>query len=292
MVKVEGAVLTQGSLSFYPEEQPVQEVEVCDLYVDVHPVTNAEFRRFVKATGHVTVAERPPAAEDFPSADPSDLVTGSLVFTPTPGPVPLDDWRRWWRWQPGADWRHPEGPGSTLHGRDGHPVVHVASEDALAYAEWIGKRLPSEAEWEYSARGGLVGATYTWGEEFMPGGRVMANTWHGHFPWLNDLSKKNGNTTPVGTYPPNGYGLFDMAGNVWEWTSSPWTPRHGEDDATPARACCAPSRPETEGSRRVMKGGSYLCAASHCHRYRPAARQGQEVRSSTGHLGFRCVLDV
>ena len=292
MIKVDGGVLVQGSLGFYPEEQPVREVEVRDLFVDEYPVTNADFQRFVEDTGHVTVAEKPPPAEDFPGAEPADLIAGSLVFTPTSGPVPLDDWRRWWRWQPGADWRHPEGPGTTVHARDRHPVVHVAYEDALSYAAWSGKRLPSEAEWEYAARGGLVGARYTWGDEFMPEGRVMANTWHGHFPWRNDRPSTNGRTTAVGTYPPNGYGLYDMAGNVWEWTSSPWTPRHVDSGAVPASTCCSPSRPKEESSRQVMKGGSHLCAASYCHRYRPAARQGQEIRSSTGHIGFRCVLDA
>jgi formylglycine-generating enzyme required for sulfatase activity len=298
MVKVRGGPLHQGSLHFYPEEQPLRTVEVGDLWVDEHPVTNAEFRRFVKAAGHVTTAEQAPPPQDFPGADPSSLVPGSLVFTPTPGPVPLDDWRRWWRWQPGADWRHPEGPGSTLHGRDRHPVTHVSLEDAMTYAAWAGKRLPTEEEWEYAARGGLVGATYAWGEEFMPRGRVMANTWHGPFPWRNDSPKRHGPTTPVGTYPANGYGLVDVTGNVWEWTLSPWSPSHAEADAVPVAvpagtiSCCAPTHQADESSRRVIKGGSHLCAPSYCHRYRPAARQGQAARSTTGHLGFRCVADA
>ena len=207
MVLVGGGTLIQGSEDFYPEEQPIREVAVGDLWIDVHPVTNAEFRRFVKDTGHVTVAEQPPDRADFPDADPKDLVPGSLVFTPTTGPVPLDDWQRWWRWQPGADWRHPDGPSSSLNGRDRHPVVHVAHDDAIAYAAWAAKRLPTEAEWEYAARGGLVRSRYPWGDDFMPRGRVMANTWHGSFPWRNDLPKKNGMTTPVGSYPANGYGL-------------------------------------------------------------------------------------
>jgi formylglycine-generating enzyme required for sulfatase activity len=293
MALVEGGSLLQGSTEFYPEEQPVREVAVAELWVDIHPVTNADFRRFVKDTGHVTVAEQAPNPADFPDADPADLVPGSLVFTPTAGRVSLDDWQRWWRWQPGADWRHPEGPGSTLNGRDRHPVVHVSHDDALAYAAWAGRRLPTEPEWEFAARGGLVGARYPWGDEFMPRGKVMANTWHGDFPWRNDLPKKHGMTTPVGSYPANGYGLLDVAGNVWEWTASAWTPSHADAvEAGLEPACCAPAAQRTESTRFVTKGGSHLCAPNYCHRYRPAARQGHAIRSTTGHLGFRCVADA
>ena len=289
MVRIPGGSFRMGSEDFYPEERPLREVQVSALWVDAHPVTNADFRRFVQATGHVTVAEHRPDPADFPGADPAQLVPGSLVFSGTAGPVPLDDWTAWWRWVPGADWRHPEGPSSTLHGRDLHPVVHVGYEDALAYARWAGKDLPTEEEWEYAARGGIDGATYVWGEEFMPGGRVMANTWHGRFPWENVRPHGFDRTSPVRRFPSNGYGVFDVAGNVWEWTRSSWTEGHG-GAGTPVPACCSPQVEHlVETDRRVTKGGSYLCAPTYCHRYRPAARQGHTVRSTTGHIGFRCV---
>jgi len=286
-----GGEFRMGSDRFYPEEAPVRTVSVPDLEVDEHPVTNAAFRRFVKATGHVTVAERPPDARDFPGADPADLVAGSLVFRPTDGPVPLDDWTRWWHWVPEADWRHPEGPGSTLHGRELHPVVHVGHEDAAAYAAWAGRRLPTEAEWEHAARGGLDQATFAWGDDPAPAGRIMANRWFGRFPWENLQPHGFDRTSPVKRFPANGFGLYDVAGNVWEWTSTGW-PDAGKEPAEAAHGCCAPHAPALdEHARRVIKGGSHLCAPSYCLRYRPAARQGQEVRSSTGHLGFRCVSD-
>ena len=290
-VFVPGGEFRMGSDRFYPEEAPVRTVSVPDLEVDEHPVTNAAFRRFVKATGHVTVAERPPDGRDFPGADPADLVAGSLVFRPTDGPVPLDDWTRWWHWVPEADWRHPEGPGSTLHGRELHPVVHVGHEDAAAYAAWAGRRLPTEAEWEHAARGGLDQATFAWGDDPAPAGRVMANRWFGRFPWENLHPHGFDRTSPVKRFPANGFGLYDVAGNVWEWTSTGW-PDAGKEPAEAAHGCCAPHAPALdEHARRVIKGGSHLCAPSYCLRYRPAARQGQEVRSSTGHLGFRCVSD-
>jgi formylglycine-generating enzyme required for sulfatase activity len=294
MVWVPGGTFLMGSEDFYPEERPVHRVTVDGFWMDAHPVTNAEFRRFVKATGYVTVAERPPDAADYPDADPELLVPGALVFRPTTGPVDLRDWRAWWAWVPGADWRHPEGPGSTLHGRDRHPVVQVAYADAVAYAAWAGKQLASEAEWEYAARGGLEGKVFCWGDEFAPKGRMMANTWQGEFPWQNLLADRYGGTSPVGSFPPNGYGLLDMAGNVWEWTCDYFTLRHPDEVAKP---CCVPRSPQVTAPvldeaipRRVMKGGSHLCAPNYCLRYRPAARQGEAVDTPTTHIGFRCVF--
>ena len=291
MVLVPAGTCRMGSTEFYPEEAPLRDVAVGSVWVDEHPVTNAAFRRFVNDTGHVTVAERPPDAADFPDADPTLLVPGSQVFTPTPGPVPLDDWTRWWRWVPGADWRHPEGPDTTLHGRELHPVVHVGLEDAQLYAEWAGKRLPTEAEWEHAARGGLAGARYAWGDEFMPRSRVMANTWHGQFPYQNLSPHGFTRTSPVKKFPPNGFGLFDVTGNVWEWTSTRWTADHADGSAPEpsSPSCCGPQGSLGEHDRYVMKGGSHLCAPSYCHRYRPAARQAHGPRDTTSHLGFRCV---
>ncbi len=286
-----------GCEEFYPEESPVHRVELEGFWIDEHPVTVAQFRRFVKATGHVTWAERSPDPDDYPDADPSLLVPGSLVFHPTAGPVDLRDYRNWWGWTPGAFWLRPEGPGSNTGGRDLHPVVHIAYEDALAYAQWAGKELPSEAQWEYAARGGLDRAVFTWGDEFAPRGRMMANTWQGRFPWENLLTDGFDRTSPVKRFPANGYGCYDMAGNVWEWTSDYFTLRHSEDAS---KACCVPRNPrvssphpdDLEGEqipRRVIKGGSHLCAPNYCLRYRPAARQGEALDTTTSHIGFRCV---
>ncbi|WP_227985227.1 formylglycine-generating enzyme family protein [Nocardia spumae] len=293
MVPITGGDFAMGCDDFFPEERPVHRVHVGSFLIDAHPVTNAAFRRFVKQTGYVTVAERTPTTEDYPDADPARLTPGGLVFHPTRGPVPLDDWRRWWRYVPGASWRHPLGPGSTLDGLDRHPVTQVCYRDAAAFAAWAGKQLPTEAEWEYAARGGLDSATFAWGDEFEPTGRRMANVWVGAFPWQfhpGRGQRATPGTTVVGTYSPNGYGLFDMTGNVWEWTADPFLSH------TPAPACCAPRPPGVEPeaaqrfARHVVKGGSYLCAACYCLRYRPAARQSQTEDTATCHLGFRCVL--
>jgi formylglycine-generating enzyme len=296
---IPGGTFAMGSEDFYPEERPVHRVSVNGFWMDEHPVTAAEFRRFVRETKYVTVAERPLDAEHYPDADPDLLVPGSLVFRKTRGPVNLDDYRNWWEYVPGAHWRRPGGPGTTINGRDHHPVVQVASEDAEAYAAWTGKELPTEAEWELAARGGLDGAEYEWGDEFTPGGRHLANTWQGEFPLVNTEADGYHWTSPVGSFPPNGYGLHDMTGNVWEWTAD-WYPSHGELH----QGCCTVAEPRggrREGSfdpqnpalripRKVMKGGSHLCAPNYCRRYRPAARMPQPVDTSTSHLGFRCVV--
>jgi formylglycine-generating enzyme len=300
-VWIPGGTFRMGSDEFYPEERPVHGVSVDGFWMDRHPVTVAEFRCFVEATDYVTVAERPPDPAAYPDADPSLVVPGSLVFRRPPHRVSLRDYHNWWTYVPGACWHRPEGPGSTTAGRDRHPVTHVACEDVEAYAAWAGKALPTEAEWEFAARGGLEGAVFVWGNEFSPGGRMMANTWQGEFPWQNLAPGGLEGTSPVGAFPANGYGLYDMAGNVWEWTADCFTPHH---PAEPAKACCIPKNPRvTPGEpsvaagqpvgaipRRVLKGGSHLCAPNYCLRYRPAARQGQSVDSSACHIGFRCIV--
>ena len=289
MVHVPAGTFRMGSEDFYPEERPVREVEVGAFWIDPAPVTVGEFRRFVRATGHVSVAERPLAPENFPEADPELLVPGSLVFSPPPGPVPFDDVRAWWRYVPGACWHRPEGPRSDTYTRGRHPVTQVAHEDAAAYAAWAGKALPTEAEWERAARGGLDGAAFAWGDEEHPGGVPLANTWQGEFPWRNSAEDGYAGTSPVGAFPPNGFGLHDMCGNVWEWTADWFTPTH---DTAPPAPCCPPPAEQRDESvpLRVIKGGSHLCAPVYCLRYRPAARQGEAIDTSTSHIGFRCVV--
>jgi sulfatase modifying factor 1 len=298
---VPGGTFTMGSNDHYPEERPAHRVNVDAFWIDRYPVTNAMFREFVKATGYVTTAEIVPDAKDYPGAKKALLMPGSLVFFQAPGPVDLRDFHNWWKWTLAADWRHPRGPNSTITGRDQHPVVHLAYADVEAYARWAGKAIPTEAEWEFAARGGLDGAVYAWGDELTPAGRHQANTWQGEFPWQNSKSDGFAGTSPVGSYPPNGYGLFDMIGNVWEWTTDWYAPRHSEEVVS---ACCAPRNPrggaETESydtcnpririPRKVLKGGSHLCAPNYCRRYRPAARFPQPTDTSTCHVGFRCVV--
>jgi formylglycine-generating enzyme required for sulfatase activity len=301
MIWLAGGRFVMGSNVFYPEEQPAHQCSVEGFWIDPCPVTAAAYRRFVDATGYVTVAERPLDPASCPGADPALLVPGSLVFRRPHRPVPLHDFRAWWAYVPDACWRHPEGPDSTIEERDRHPVTHVAYEDALAYARWVGKDLPTEAEWEFAARGGLNDAAYVWGDDFAPDGRMLANTWQGRFPWENLRLDGFEGTSPVDAFPPNGYGLCDMTGNVWEWTSDVFSPRH---PPTRVRPCCSPDKvhvalsQQTDAAshahgvspRRVIKGGSHLCAPNYCLRFRPAARQGEAADSSTCHIGFRCVL--
>ena len=286
MVRIPAGEVQMGDERFYPEERPVRSVEVDQFWIDEHAVTAGDFRRFVREIGYVTVAERPLDPADYPDADPALLVPGSLVFHKTSGPVPLDDVRNWWEYVPGAFWKKPGGPGTTINGRDRHPVVQVAYEDAEAYAAWAGKELPTEAEWEHAARGGLRGVAFAWGDEHFPDGKPMANTWQGEFPWKNLRTDGFEGTSPVGSFPPNGYGLYDMTGNTWEWTADWFT-----IDGSTASPCCAP--PTQAGERfphKVIKGGSHLCAPNYCLRYRPAARQGETIDTGTGHIGFRCVV--
>jgi formylglycine-generating enzyme len=299
MVWIPGGSFLMGSNEHYREEAPAHQVTVDGFWMDKYTVTNADFARFVEATGYVTFAERPPNAADYPGAKPEMLVTASVVFRKPRQRVDLRNHFNWWTWVPGANWRHPEGPGSSLKGREKHPVVHVAFEDVDAYAGWAGKELPTEAEWEFAARGGLEGAAYAWGNEFSPGGKLLANTWQGEFPLENLQLDGFERTAPVGSFPPNGYGLYEMTGNVWEWTSD-WYEEHNQIE----HSCCAsinprggnreksydPCTPEIKIPRKVMKGGSYLCAPNYCRRYRPAARMAQPVDTSTCHLGFRCIV--
>jgi sulfatase modifying factor 1 len=302
MRRIPGGVFAMGSERYYPEERPVRTVRVDGFWMDEAPVTNRAFARFVEATGHRTLAEIAPDPADYPGMPPEFAQPGSLLFMPAATPVDLQDFRQWWQFSFGTDWRHPHGPDSSLEGLWDHPVVHIAYEDAQAYARWAGKALPTETEWEFAARGGLERAEFAWGDELAPGGAMLANYWQGEFPHRNLMTDGFLRTSPVGAYPPNGYGLFDMIGNVWEWTVD-WfaVPK-------PARktlgACCVPANPrggtERESldpctphvpiGRKVLKGGSHLCAENYCQRYRPAARHPQPVDSSTSHIGFRCII--
>jgi sulfatase modifying factor 1 len=279
MAWIPGGTFAMGAEGFYPEESPVRKVSVGGFWIDSHPVTNAEYALFVQETGYVTVAER----------GGEDAVPGSMVFVQPSGPVPLRDWRRWWELRPGASWREPLGPGSDVRNRSAHPVVHVAHEDAAAYAAWAGKDLPTEAEWEFAARGGLDGAPYPWGDDPAP---ERANVWQGIFPWL-DRSDGGHGTSPVGAFAANAYGLFDVVGNVWEWTADYYrsgSARFGEiEDGIPSNPRVDSPPGATVFASRVVKGGSYLCSTGYDHRFRPAARQPEAIDNGSCHVGFRCV---
>jgi formylglycine-generating enzyme required for sulfatase activity len=300
MLWIPGGAFRMGSDNHYPEEAPAHQVIVDGFWIDMIPVTNRDFLKFVKATGYVTFAEKKPDQKDYPGAQPHMIRAGSLVFSPPERAVDPRDWSQWWRFQFGANWRRPYGARSSISGLQDHPVVHIAYIDAEAYAAWAGKEVPTEAEWEFAARGGLDGAEFAWGDEFAPDGKQQANTWQGNFPTENLLTDGFARTSPVTAFPPNAYGLRDMIGNVWEWTSDWYTSKH---EADAPKACCIPAnprggreresydpcQPEIKIPRRVIKGGSHLCAPNYCRRYRPAARHAQAVDTSTNHLGFRCI---
>ncbi|WP_369062326.1 formylglycine-generating enzyme family protein [Caulobacter sp. 73W] len=299
MIRIQGGAFLMGSERNYPEEAPTRRVKVDKFWIDQGPVTNAQFAAFVADTGYRTFAELAPDPAHYPDLDPAMAIPGSAVFQPTDGPVELDDHTQWWAFTPGADWRHPAGPDSDIFDLDDHPVVQVAYADALAYAKWAGKTLPTEAEWEFAARGGLEGREFAWGDELAPDGAMLANYWQGRFPFASQKADGGYRTTSVGAFPANGYGLHDMIGNVWEWTRD-W---YGAPKGAPTKACCAidnprgaqqresldPDDPQRTG-RKVIKGGSHLCAPNYCRRYRPAARHPQAIDSPTSHIGFRCVV--
>jgi sulfatase modifying factor 1 len=299
MAWIPGGTFLMGSDSHYPEEKPAHRVRVDGFWMDIHTVTNREFDTFVRETGHVTLAERPANPDDYPGAKPEMLPPSSTIFKKPTAPVDMKDHYNWWVYVRGADWRHPRGPASSISRLADHPVVHVAFEDVAAYANWAGKEIPTEAEWEFAARGGLDGAEFAWGHEFAPGGLQMANTWQGDFPYRNTLEDGFEYTAPVRSFPANGYGLFDMAGNVWQWTAD-WYQDHARIDSP----CCTAKNPrgarqeasydprqaELKIGRKVTKGGSHLCAPNYCRRYRPAARMAQPVDTSISHLGFRLII--
>jgi sulfatase modifying factor 1 len=301
MVWIPSATYQMGSDRHYAEERPAHRVSVDGFWIDRYPVTNARFERFVAATGHVTFAEIPPDPAQYPGALPEMLYAGSLVFVRPAGPVDRRNIGNWWSFMKGADWRHPQGPHTFIDGREQHPVVHMSFADAEAFAIWEGKSLPTEAEWELAARGGLDAAAYAWGDEFLPNGQYMANTWQGEFPWQSLPGDGYEGTSPVDAFPANGYGIRDMIGNVWEWTTDWYAATHPNEAV---KACCTPHNPrgpQQDGSydprlpdiripRKVIKGGSHLCAPNYCRRYRPAARFPEPIDTSTCHLGFRCIL--
>ncbi len=281
------------------DSRPVHRVYVDGFFMDKTDVTNAQFEKFVKATGYLTVAERKPRAEDYPGAPPENLVAGSVVFAPPDHPVPLDDYLQWWTYVPGANWRHPLGPSSSIVGKDNYPVVHIAYEDAQSYAKWAGKRLPTEAEWEFAARGGLAGKLYAWGNEFRPNGKWMANTYQGHFPDKDTGDDGYVGYAPVAKFPPNGYGLYDMSGNVWQWTTDWYRPDYYARLAAAGGVARNPQGPDSAYdpaepglAKKVHRGGSFLCTDQYCSRYMVGTRGKGDVDTGTNHLGFRCVMTL
>ncbi len=294
MVWVPGGEFVMGSVEAeYPDAQPRHRVVVNGFWMDKTEVTNAHFAEFVRATGYVTVAERPPDPKDFPQVPPEKLVPGSLVFTPPKEDVGLDNPYVWWRFVPGANWRHPEGPDSSIADRMDHPVVHVCWHDAVAYAAWAGKRLPTEAEWEFASRGGLAEKIYCWGDELLVNGRWMANIWQGRFPRENTAEDGFRGTAPVASFPPNGYGLYDMAGNVWEWCADWYRPDYyavsPRNNPQGPHSSFDPLEPGVP--KKVQRGGSFLCSELYCVRYKPGTRGKGAIDTGSSHVGFRCVKD-
>lgn len=301
MVYLQGGTFLMGSDAHYPEEAPVHRVHVSPFWIDETLVTNRQFDRFVQQTGYVTVAELTPNPSDYPGAPLHMLQPGSLLFSAPTQPVDLNDWSQWWRFEFGTTWRHPQGPDSSIEGLEDHPVVHIAYADAQAYATWSGKSLATEAEWEFAAWGMREGCEFAWGDVFIPDGIYMANTWQGEFPHQNTQQDGYLRTSPVKAFPANDYALYDMIGNVWEWTADFWASAH-QPDAT--KSCCIPhnprgglehqsydpTMPNIHIPRRVLKGGSHLCAPNYCRRYRPAARHAETIDTSASHIGFRCVI--
>jgi formylglycine-generating enzyme required for sulfatase activity len=291
MMWIPSGTFWMGSEDGSPNEKPVHQVTVSGFWMDKTEVTNEQFEKFVKATGYLTIAERKPDAKDFPGADPQMLVPGAVVFTPPDHPVKLDNPMLWWTYSPGANWRHPDGPGSDIQGKEKFPVVQVAWQDAAAYAKWAGKRLPTEAEWEHAARGGLDREPYVWGREKFPENRRMANIWDGEFPVKNTGADGWKETAPVGSFPPNGYGLFDMAGNVWEWCADWYSDDYysRSPELNPQGPTEAHDPEEPTVPKRVIRGGSYLCSDAYCRGYRPSARMKASADTGLSHTGFRCV---
>ena len=290
--------MAHGGDEAMSDARPIHRVHVDGFWMDRTDVTNAEFARFVKATGYVTVAERKPLAKDFPGVAAEQLVAGSIVFTPPDHSVALSDYSQWWRYAPGADWRHPLGPQSSIRERGSYPVVQIAYEDAAAYARWAGKRLPTEAEWEFAARGGLTGKPYVWGDEMRPNGRWMANTFQGRFPDDGRDSDGFAGLAPVARYPANGYGLYDMTGNVWQWTGDWYRPDAYAALQAKSEVAWNPKGPDSSFDpdepgtpKRVQRGGSFLCTEQYCSRYLVGSRGKGDVSSATNHIGFRCVRD-